>query len=41
LLSTEEIQEIIEKVSAEDIKRAAVNYFNSEHYLKVVLMPKE
>lgn len=41
LLSIDQIRKIIEDVSAEDIRKAAANYFNADHYLKVVLMPEE
>ncbi|PJB59325.1 MAG: insulinase family protein [Bacteroidetes bacterium CG_4_9_14_3_um_filter_41_19] len=41
MLTIKEIQDMISAVSAEDIQNMAKKYFNSEHYLKVVLLPEE
>ncbi|MBU2554993.1 MAG: insulinase family protein [Bacteroidetes bacterium] len=41
LLTIEQIQQMINNVTTDDIKKAAGKYFNSNHYLRVVLRPEE
>jgi zinc protease len=41
MLTIKEIQDMISAVTAEDIQKMAKKYFDSEHYLRVVLLPEE
>lgn len=40
LWSFEELTSLVENVSAEELQKMAVDYFKSDHYLKVILMPE-
>lgn len=41
LLTFEEFRQLITSISSEDLKRAANQYFTTENYLRLVLLPEE
>lgn len=41
LYSVEELTDLVNDITKEDLQKAALKYFTKDHYLKVVLMPEE